>query len=662
MKEKEIIGNMITNNLIDGDDLDEFEAKRDLVEIEIDVYIELIQKITQQVETGLVDLNAYKTSIVVELDYERQILKKAEEIENETEKAAIVNRIKERIAIIETELTQNPEEEDNGEENNINENLKSIEKSNSEHNKIMIIENVNNPDRKNIEVKDNSELISNLKNLLSEYRKAIEYFAKIESTEQTVDARTKAQEISKAIKKLENNEEIDEYSLPLNVTPEFICGMSKKERIAELAKIIKNYSGRKVELSEKMKKLLEKFKTLEKRDLIKKKDEIKSTLDNIKKKINGFNNIIIRLQEVARDAWIPIPLTETIEEEDKIEKINEAIEPSSVVIKIGKLENAPKGGQVYLEFVFPYGDGKEIREYVNQRGDNEFDYVNKVKLEKAEYNALFRKGIEVYLYSKSCFCFKATVLGVLKLKLEAFKSSSDIVGAIDFKSIEAENDRRTRLIGSKLNIEIKIRNSIVDKEYEIITKEVMNVTKFYDSYKIEETNKKAENKEKAIKNTKIEIKVKEKKEEVEEIKFKIKEKTKENIGVVSIDPKLFSELELNSPDHIDLIISLKALDKKIKDLEEQINQIEGRAPRELREQLIKHRVKYKTIEGQMQEGEINIDQYILILKNRVDHERKLNLYFQNTNQVEKSKIVSERVNLMIKELGDAIDFYKSNKK
>ena len=55
------------------------------------------------------------------------------------------------------------------------------------------------------------------------------------------ECKNRARQLDQAIKALSKGEEIDEFSLPLNVTPDFICGMTRQERAKKFTEIIKYY-------------------------------------------------------------------------------------------------------------------------------------------------------------------------------------------------------------------------------------------------------------------------------------------------------------------------------------------------------------------------------------------------------------------------------------
>jgi hypothetical protein len=66
------------------------------------------------------------------------------------------------------------------------------------------------------------------------------------------------------------------------------------------------------------------------------------------------------------------------------------------------------------------------------------------------------------------------------------------------------------------------------------------------------------------------------------------------------------------------------------------------------------------MESQLGDG-ISIDQYIYLLSQQIEHDRKLLKYFESINDKGKSVLVAERIPIMTDELKEAIEFAKSQK-
>jgi hypothetical protein len=64
----------------------------------------------------------------------------------------------------------------------------------------------------------------------------------------------------------------------------------------------------------------------------------------------------------------------------------------------------------------------------------------------------------------------------------------------------------------------------------------------------------------------------------------------------------------------------------------------------------------------MGEGTISVDKYISVINYQLDHDRKLQKYFEIKKDMEKVKLVAERIPLLVAELEEAITYAKGQKK
>ncbi len=59
--------------------------------------------------------------------------------------------------------------------------------------------------------------------------------------------------------------------------------------------------------------------------------------------------------------------------------------------------------------------------------------------------------------------------------------------------------------------------------------------------------------------------------------------------------------------------------------------------------------------------QITIDNYLGLLRYQLEHDQKLQKYFETQKQLDKMKIVSERIPLLISEIEECITFLKNKK-
>jgi hypothetical protein len=133
-----------------------------------------------------------------------------------------------------------------------------------------------------------------------------------------------------------------------------------------------------------------------------------------------------------------------------------------------------------------------------------------------------------------------------------------------------------------------------------------------------------------------------------------KNKPKLNVEYTNDD---FKPEELIDPCWPDIIVTAKSLDYEMKKLDEKIAKIEGRTPKELRDKKNKMFCKKNILENMLGD-QITPQQYAGIVKDSIDHHRKLQKYFQDKNEIAKEKIVTDRINVLISEMNEIIDLLK----
>ena len=115
-----------------------------------------------------------------------------------------------------------------------------------------------------------------------------------------------------------------------------------------------------------------------------------------------------------------------------------------------------------------------------------------------------------------------------------------------------------------------------------------------------------------------------------------------------IDKSEFKDEELKDPDCINNLNTLQVLEFKLNKYEEIRSKIDGRTPRELMQRIVKIKCKIQTLTDSMGD-EITPQDYYVLLRTTFEHDKKLVTYFTQQKDTEKSKLVSERLPLIIKE-------------
>jgi hypothetical protein len=193
-------------------------------------------------------------------------------------------------------------------------------------------------------------------------------------------------------------------------------------------------------------------------------------------------------------------------------------------------------------------------------------------------------------------CFKKDVaVAECNIKLDPLKSSSIFEGEFEFQKVEGASEIK----GSKIFMSVKIRNAVANKEYVTVSKTGLAVTRTFPPFKgenvegvIDEENKPT-NINKNLKVVKKEIDIDDKQKNNKKVPVGDKNNKEKKLPENNVEFKMsdFKPEELENPDFIDNLVSIKVLEFKIKKVDEEIKKIEGRAPPKLREKILKMKVK-----------------------------------------------------------------------
>lgn len=231
----------------------------------------------------------------------------------------------------------------------------------------------------------------------------------------------------------------------------------------------------------------------------------------------------------------------------------------------------------------------------------------------------------------------------------------------------------------KLELNVKIRNPVVGKEYNTVSKTVLTITKTFppfrgegavESHSYPGSDRKADIGDKQMvserkpptktdSKKKVTVTQESKKKEPQQQSSQTNGKPKTEKP--HVDGSEFSKEELADPDIPDNLNSMKVLLFKIGQIENEIKNIEGRAPPKLREKLLKTKCRKNVLEQQLGDA-LSIDDYILIMNKQLQKDKKLVQFFEQEKMIEQGKKVAERIPILIKELEEAIEYSKSQKK
>lgn len=122
-----------------------------------------------------------------------------------------------------------------------------------------------------------------------------------------------------------------------------------------------------------------------------------------------------------------------------------------------------------------------------------------------------------------------------------------------------------------------------------------------------------------------------------------------------IDPAQFAKDELDDPEVIENLISMKVLELKVQKLDLEIKKIEGRTPSDLRRKFLNTKVRWNSLKEAIEEGNLSLKDYIVLLQKQIEKDKKLKAYFIQVKETKKAAIVNERLIIMVKELKEAME-------
>ena len=657
-KEKGICDKIIEYKKKIGKDYDDWEMKKDSID-------DKIGTINSFVEDGLWDLNRYKQELIKQFKLESKLLLFADKDPtlNDEQRKTLKDRLTERKNLIDKELKQNPEEE--GEEKPKEEKKKEEPKKEAPKKEIIETKKSLNPvfsvpkDKESEEIKRLNDIVVDR---LNEYRAAIDYFKNQEFGEQRVDATNKAKLICIELKKIQDGKwkEVNEFKLPDPITPGYIYGYSKEERLEKFKKIILDYDKQRKEFQQLLNAKIEVLKKLPPAKMKKMKDAAVKDLNEMKAKKEKFDKVINLLKEKMQDVWVPAPLFIEQEKEIKTEKMNKDIPECVVRIIFGKTTYV-KDKSLYLIVTH---EGKHETKFEQKKPGN-WEQTIDWKYDKGEFKVFHRNKITVQIWEKRII-FKDTLKGRFEMEPKELKSQIEVTKDYPI-TLESGRDKQTA------TVTFKVRTPCKDPEYIVETKTFLQVTKIYPAFNLKGGN----NNQSAIKleaqtasvtaqdlsvnnsvNTSSTSNTKKPtaaKPTAQPQKPKPAQGGKPGAGgkkpahpSAPVDKSQFKEEELNDPDCIDCLNTLSVLQFKHNKYEEIRSKIDGRTPRDLMQRIIKIKCKIQNIENAMGD-EITPQDYLALLKVTFDHDKKLAEYFKQIGNKEKFTLVNERLPLIVKE-------------
>ena len=328
--------------------------------------------------------------------------------------------------------------------------------------------------------KKKEEDISNyLETLFKSYYEAKTYFHSNDLKEKEVDAIHKCKKIYEAKELLKKGKQkmINMKELPEKITSEFITGYTKEEREKKILGIINRLKQEKENLKKNMDKKIEEMqkmtKKIKKENIERFKLESKNILDQDKKKIETYNKTIQVINGLLKDEYIPVPDYIIENEEYKKEIVNEEIPENVLRISVNNLTYTKSNPMILLYMKLDNNElSREIKGKTKDNINETFDWC----LDVIDLKSIIRNKIDIALLRT--YTIKSNKLkGKSEISLRNLMNCSKIEEGCKIKMESGKDD-------NYIDITIKIRSPIIEKEYDTAYREVIKIKKIYPKFLI----------------------------------------------------------------------------------------------------------------------------------------------------------------------------------
>ena len=324
------------------------------------------------------------------------------------------------------------------------------------------------------EISDKKDLKKIIEDRIKEYELAIEYFKSNDLESQLKKGEEDKQILIDSLKKINsgNSSEVNEKTIPKEITPEYINGYSNDERIKKYFEIITKIINEKQKLQTELENEIKELKKLNKNQILSMKEEIQNDFEKIKNKKIKYDEIINILKEDFQNKWIPAPLYSETNENTEIIKKNEDVPENTLRVIFGKTNYLKHNKKVVIKAFIPDTNYEEIWE---QKEAGDWSHIFEWLFDEKEYNDISEKTLEFVVNEKLKNKDKLKAKG--KIPLSKLKEKNDFKEDFQF---ELETKRTKPIV----KIEIKVRQCQIPITENFI-KRIFCFTKFYPAFKEE---------------------------------------------------------------------------------------------------------------------------------------------------------------------------------
>ena len=342
--------------------------------------------------------------------------------------------------------------------------------------------------KSNISIKsDKKEVILNKKSkeetkifldsLYKSYYSAKTYFNKNEFKEKEVDAINCLKKIieAKELSEKGKHKEINLADLPKKINSEYITGYTPEERKKKITEIITKLKEEEKQTRKILNQKMEEVKKILIRTKNKDMDKYRPYLDEEKNHLTLISKEIKAIEKTLIDDYIPVPSFIYEQKPYKKERVNKDIEKNTMEVKVSGLTYTKSDPIVYLVI----RDEKfSVSKEIKGKNQDEIYSVFTWNFSDEQFKNLIKNKIEIAL--GRTYAIKSTkIKGKGELSLKNLRSSSSMDESVSLKMESGKPD-------TSINIEIKLRSPIIEKEYDEDFRDIIKITKIYPKFNFDE--------------------------------------------------------------------------------------------------------------------------------------------------------------------------------
>ena len=618
------------------------------------------------IESGKLSMKQYKERVEASLTFDKKLLANIAQDKSlkKCELPQLKKRLEKRIQTMEGELAEEVEEEEPEEETEQQQqqqkastNVQPKQSTTPPSEKVLKQSTTSTsssttttttsvkPFTKSSTITTSENLLELLEERFQDYKSAFIYFQQNDLPKQKEETNKNAKIIKAAIDAIKNGQGKNIFldDLPPKVTPEYIWGYSREERKKKFNAIINFYSNQinhiaaeKDALQKKTEAAMKSGKKIPKKQIDQIKAQVKKYVDDSASLKKTKEQMI----KICEDEWRPCPLFGEKKIKIKVAKTNSHIDENAIVIHVSELTY--HSDNLFIEINCTFDNPKKDKIYPVKNHTFNSDVI--WNLSANEFKNLHRKKLEMKLFKKKFI--GSTLITEFSVKLNPLSNKASFKEIVNLKFEKNKN--------YTVNIDVLVRNPCVEPE--IVEQEIAKpaVVKVYPRFQFVAPSSSTQHKQQQPQ-TQSQAPTQQKPQtqtQAQAPKPQAKIEDTIDVNAIQIDKSKLTPAELADPYHIDTLNSVAVLNHRLQLIMKKMESIEGRTPKELRDQRVKINTKKKQLEDALGDT-ISIEDYIKVLTNQIAHDKMLYAHFTKEGMKDKAAIVLGKIKLMSNELNEA---------